>query len=279
QGPAVGGGPFNLPGIFPSDGWYGGWRQALGNSSPILHVGAGQAIGVSEHYRPGKEERHFHIKNHKQQGNHVITEIELDPGAADGGFAAFVDGQFLGFRPGGAEELAEHQVDEQEEDADAGKDKKIKNQLGHGFSPIPPGLKDSPRGFPVSAKLQGQASSPGNKKLTSQWNCQPTFAARQSRHPARASAPPPAPPTASTDRPHDHPSSTGNPPGRYNNPSAPRSGFSAPFRTRAFSPGRAPGRLESPSIPRRKRSARRNQRGPERAPADRAARAGPGPAR
>ena len=88
-------------------------------------VRVGELVGLAEDHRPGEEERHLHVEDDEQQGDDVEAQVELHPGAADGRLAALVDGRLLGVHLGGAEHLAQGQVEQDETDAGAGEQEQI----------------------------------------------------------------------------------------------------------------------------------------------------------
>ena len=76
---------------------------------------------LTEGHRPGVEEHGLHIEDHEEQGEEVVAEVELHPGAALSGNAALVDVLFDGVR------LVQPNVDEAEQPgANDGKQRKEK---------------------------------------------------------------------------------------------------------------------------------------------------------
>src|SRR5690242_1669332 len=58
-----------------------------------------------------KDERNFDFEDDKDQSDDVKTDIEVHPGAAHGGLAAFIGRQFAGLRIGRPQQLTDQQVD------------------------------------------------------------------------------------------------------------------------------------------------------------------------
>src|SRR5262249_13173607 len=75
--------------------------------------------GPPEHDGPGEEERHFNIEDDEEQCHDVIAQIKLHPGAADGRFAALIDGELFRVGPSRPDDTSDDQVNEDEEDPDA----------------------------------------------------------------------------------------------------------------------------------------------------------------
>jgi hypothetical protein len=54
------------------------------------HLHQSEQAKLLKGHRPGEKENDLNIENNKYQSENIITDIVLNPGCADGGFAAFV---------------------------------------------------------------------------------------------------------------------------------------------------------------------------------------------
>src|SRR5262249_46298889 len=61
----------------------------------------------------------------------IEAQVELNPGAANGGLSALVDRQFLGVRPGRSNQLAEHQMEEDKHDTHDQEHEQVTDECGH----------------------------------------------------------------------------------------------------------------------------------------------------
>ncbi len=86
------------------------------------HVDEGGGAEFLEDGGPGVEEGDFDIEDEEDEGDDVEAEIELDPALAEGEFAAFVGGEFVGVGDAGAQEAADGEVEEDEEGAEGEED-------------------------------------------------------------------------------------------------------------------------------------------------------------
>ncbi len=59
--------------------------------------------------RPGVEKDRLHVEDDEDEGEHIVTDVELDPGTADGFHARFVGGASLGASAGGAQQFGYYQ--------------------------------------------------------------------------------------------------------------------------------------------------------------------------
>src|SRR5262249_12237696 len=84
----------------------------------LRNVRTRQRVRPAEDDGPGEEKDHFYVENHEQERHHVETQVELDPGAANGRFAALINCQLVCIWLYRTDESSHHQVDEYEEDSD-----------------------------------------------------------------------------------------------------------------------------------------------------------------
>ena len=142
---------------------------------PSAFARRGHVVGPAENLRPREEERHFHVENHEQQGDDVETQVELNPGAADGRLAALVDRPLLGARLVRPDDLAGDQVDEDEADAHGGEQENVDGQV-HAIRP-----RRVRRVSPPESRLNDRSATARAASAIS--------AGRRSRRPVRASRP------------------------------------------------------------------------------------------
>src|SRR5262249_5608711 len=126
-------------------------------------------------------------------------KIELNPGAAYGRLAAFVDGELFRFRLGGTDKFSNHQVDEKEDHSHAKKDDEVIDQRGHEGpgSQIPQGFaalilelgnheihgKGSRRETPASSSCQCPTS--GSPSRQHRYTSRPSFQQGKSTKPVK----------------------------------------------------------------------------------------------